>query len=322
MPRGSDTPYALNVDRRRNIVWVTGNQSDALHALDVKAGTWRSVPLPPPGRVHARHRDRRGRHGLHLDLELPELACRGCAADDDPRRDERRGAVTILLRHRWFYLSCLAAFTAGHMVNYSVIIYARVIGSDLLSGIGFGLAFGPPIVLGWYAGVLCDQPAPGRLIQAAQAVFMLAIVLLWGRRGAREPAARICRWCSRRCLPASAGRSSRPRAWPRWGADRARRRDQISVGDLQPARDARLRPRAALAIASRAASSGWDGVFGAALGLFALGSLTLLAVPTQASARVHAPVGVEIRKAWRRCMNPLLLQRCSPRRPATWRWGR
>ena len=45
-PKGSDTPYALNVDKKRNIVWVTGNQSDALHALDVQAGTWRSVPLP------------------------------------------------------------------------------------------------------------------------------------------------------------------------------------------------------------------------------------------------------------------------------------
>jgi virginiamycin B lyase len=46
VPVGSDTPYALNVDKKRSIVWVTGNQSDTLHALDVKAGTWRSVPLP------------------------------------------------------------------------------------------------------------------------------------------------------------------------------------------------------------------------------------------------------------------------------------
>jgi streptogramin lyase len=46
VPKGSDTPYALNVDKRRNIVWVTGNQSDALHALDAQAGAWRSVPLP------------------------------------------------------------------------------------------------------------------------------------------------------------------------------------------------------------------------------------------------------------------------------------
>lgn len=45
-PKGSETPYALNVDKRRGIVWVTGNQSDALYALDIKAQTWRHVPLP------------------------------------------------------------------------------------------------------------------------------------------------------------------------------------------------------------------------------------------------------------------------------------
>jgi MFS family permease len=86
----------------------------------------------------------------------------------------------IALRYGRFYLSCLLAFTAGHMVNYSVIMYAQdVIGSDLLSGIGFGLCFGPPLVLGWYAGVLCDRLAPGRLIHAAQALFVLAALLLW-----------------------------------------------------------------------------------------------------------------------------------------------
>ncbi|HMO44423.1 MAG TPA: hypothetical protein PKB14_00165 [Rubrivivax sp.] len=46
VPKGSDTPYALNVDKQRGIVWVTGNQSDALHALHVATQTWRSVPLP------------------------------------------------------------------------------------------------------------------------------------------------------------------------------------------------------------------------------------------------------------------------------------
>ena len=77
----------------------------------------------------------------------------------------------IALRYGRFYLSCLAAFTGGHMVNYGVIMYAQdAIGSDLLSGIGFGLCFGPPIVLGWYAGVLCDRLAPGRLIHGAQAI--------------------------------------------------------------------------------------------------------------------------------------------------------
>ena len=46
IPKGSDTPYALNVDKKRGIVWVTGNQSDSLHALDIGTQAWRSVPLP------------------------------------------------------------------------------------------------------------------------------------------------------------------------------------------------------------------------------------------------------------------------------------
>ena len=80
----------------------------------------------------------------------------------------------------WFYLSCLAAFTAGHMINYGVIIYAQeVIRADLLSGLAFGLCFGPPLLLGWPAGALCDRLAPGRLIHAAQASFFVAALLLW-----------------------------------------------------------------------------------------------------------------------------------------------
>jgi streptogramin lyase len=46
VPKGSDTPYALNVDKRRGLVWVTGNQSDSLHVLDIASGAWTSVPLP------------------------------------------------------------------------------------------------------------------------------------------------------------------------------------------------------------------------------------------------------------------------------------
>ena len=80
-----------------------------------------------------------------------------------------------------FYLSCFLAFVCGHMVNYAVIIYAQdVLGSDLLSGIGFGLCFGPPLILGWYAGVLCDRLAPGRIIVFSQLVFVVAAALLYG----------------------------------------------------------------------------------------------------------------------------------------------
>lgn len=45
-PRGGDTPYALNVDRPRGIVWVNGNQSDSLYTFDIAAGTWQQIPMP------------------------------------------------------------------------------------------------------------------------------------------------------------------------------------------------------------------------------------------------------------------------------------
>jgi len=45
-PKGSDTPYSLNVDRPRGIVWVNGNQSDSLYTYDIAAGTWSVIPLP------------------------------------------------------------------------------------------------------------------------------------------------------------------------------------------------------------------------------------------------------------------------------------
>jgi virginiamycin B lyase len=46
LPLGSETPYALNYDGKRNWVWVTGNQSDALFALDLNQKIWRTYPLP------------------------------------------------------------------------------------------------------------------------------------------------------------------------------------------------------------------------------------------------------------------------------------
>ena len=218
--------------------------------------------------------------------------------------------MTILLRYGWFYLSCLAAFTAGHMVNYSVIIYAQeVIGSDLLSGIGFGLAFGPPLVLGWYAGVLCDRLAPGRLIQVAQAVFMLALALLWAVDAAlASPAARVAPLVLA-ALFAGVG-------WSFVSPARMATLGQIARADeIKPASvifnllvmlGFGLGP---LLIALARSRLGWPGVFGAALALFALASLTLLAVHTRASERVHEPVAVEVRQGLAAVRaNPLLLQ--------------
>ena len=46
LPVGSDTPYSLNVDRKRGVVWVTGTASDTLNALDIATGQWSVFPLP------------------------------------------------------------------------------------------------------------------------------------------------------------------------------------------------------------------------------------------------------------------------------------
>ena len=41
----SETPYALNVDRARDVVWVNGNQSDTLLRFDIASETWKVYPL-------------------------------------------------------------------------------------------------------------------------------------------------------------------------------------------------------------------------------------------------------------------------------------
>jgi MFS family permease len=216
----------------------------------------------------------------------------------------------LLLRHRWFYLSCLAAFTAGHMVNYSVIIYAQeVIGSDLLSGIGFGLCFGPPIVLGWYAGVLCDRLAPGRLIQAAQALFMLAAALLWlADAQVADAAARVPMLVAAAALAGVGWSFVSPARMAALGqiASSEEIRPASVIFNLLVMLGFGLGP---LLIAIARSRAGWPGVFGAALALFAIASVTLLAVRTRASDRVHEPVATEIRQGLAAVRaNPLLLQ--------------
>lgn len=46
LPKGSDTPYSLSVDSKRQKVWVTGNQSDSVYIFDMKSESWRIIPLP------------------------------------------------------------------------------------------------------------------------------------------------------------------------------------------------------------------------------------------------------------------------------------
>ena len=45
VPQGSDTPYALNVDRPRHQVWVNGTNSDALYRYDIATGVWTMFPM-------------------------------------------------------------------------------------------------------------------------------------------------------------------------------------------------------------------------------------------------------------------------------------
>jgi virginiamycin B lyase len=45
IPAGSETPYSLNVDRQRDIVWVNGNTSDALYRYDIKKNQWQHFPM-------------------------------------------------------------------------------------------------------------------------------------------------------------------------------------------------------------------------------------------------------------------------------------
>ena len=45
-PVGSDTPYSLNVDRKRHQVWVNGTNSDSVYRLDIASKQWMHFPLP------------------------------------------------------------------------------------------------------------------------------------------------------------------------------------------------------------------------------------------------------------------------------------
>ncbi|WP_208720692.1 lyase [Leptospira jelokensis] len=42
---GVETPYSLNVDRKSNLVWVTGTSSDNLMVMDIKTETWKVYPM-------------------------------------------------------------------------------------------------------------------------------------------------------------------------------------------------------------------------------------------------------------------------------------
>jgi MFS family permease len=213
-------------------------------------------------------------------------------------------------RHWKFFASCLLAFTAGHIVNYSVIIYAQdVLRSDLLSGVGFGLCFGPPLLLGWYAGVLCDRHAPTRIIHAAQGLFVAAaLTLAIGDRFVTEPAARTV-FILVAALFAGIGWSfvapARMTALGQIAGPAVLRRASLLL-NLLVMLGFGLGP---LAISVCRLYFGWQGVFFLAAVLFVLGSILLLDVVTLPTHKPHLPVSREILDGLRAVRaNPLLAQ--------------
>lgn len=79
----------------------------------------------------------------------------------------------------YFLLSCLLAFIGGHMLNYTIIFLAlEWFDSSFVGGIGFALCFGPPIILGWIAGVYCDRYSPRHVILVAQNAYLVAAAIL------------------------------------------------------------------------------------------------------------------------------------------------
>jgi MFS family permease len=208
-----------------------------------------------------------------------------------------------------FYLSCLLAFTGGHMVNYSVIIYLQEsIGSDLLSGIGFGLSFGTSIVFGWFAGVLCDRMSPSRVIHGAQFLFLLCLAGLWWADTGAGADTRVA-WILFSAFLGGLG-------WSFAGPARL-----ASLGQIAPA--AKLKPAtiifnlqvligfglAPLIIGVIRSQSGWPAVFITGMGMFAASSLLLLRIHTHGSDRTQQGVWAEMREGFVTVgRNPLLAQ--------------
>ncbi len=45
-PLGSETPYSLNVDRKRGVVWINGTASDSMIRFEIATENWKIYPLP------------------------------------------------------------------------------------------------------------------------------------------------------------------------------------------------------------------------------------------------------------------------------------
>ena len=207
--------------------------------------------------------------------------------------------------------ACLLALTAGHMFNYSVILYLQeTVGSALLSGIGFGLAFGSSLLFGWFAGVVCDRVAPHRVIHGAQALFLLALACLWWAQTGAPPDSRVM-WT---LIGAFLGGI----AWSFVGPARLTVLAQLARPDeLRPATIVYnlqvlvgfgLAPLLIGLVRSR---SGWDLVLALSAAGFLAASTLMIGLRTHATtgAESHGSVAAEIREGFRAVgADPLLAQ--------------
>jgi len=210
-----------------------------------------------------------------------------------------------------YFLSCLLALTAGHMFNYTVILYLQeTVGSDLLSGIGFGLAFGSSIVFGWFAGVLCDRMAPHRVIHGAQVLFLAGLACLWWAQSGAGAESRVA-WVLFGAFLGGLG-------WSFVGPARLTTLGQIAQpAELKPATiiynlqvlvGFGLAPLIIGLVRSR---GGWDAVIAIAASGMVLSSLLILTYRTHAAAKdgPHASVLSDIREGFRAVgADPLLTQ--------------
>jgi MFS family permease len=209
-----------------------------------------------------------------------------------------------------FLVSCLLAFTAGHMFNYTVILYLQeAVGSDVLAGVGFGLAFGSSLVFGWFAGVLCDRVPPHRVIHGAQALFVAGLACLWWAQALASAETRVA-WVLGGAFLGGLG-------WSFAGPARLTTLAQIAtpqalrsatiVFNLQVLVGFGLAPLLIGLVRSRA---GWGSVIALAIGGFVLASLLIVRVRSQAHATPSgASVLADVRAGFRVVgADPLLTQ--------------
>lgn len=210
-----------------------------------------------------------------------------------------------------FYLSCLLAFTSGHMFNYTVILYLQEeVAAPALAGLGFALCFGPPLVFGWFAGALCDRISPLRLIHAAQALFIAGLgLLLWADRNIAVAAERAPLVLLASAMAGIAWSFVSPARMAVLGrmVDASKIKSASVMFNLLVMLGFGLGP---LMIGAARAASGWPAVFAAGMTGFTLASLLVLPLRIPRLERVvDTHVLEDIRAGFRAVQSePLLAQ--------------